>query len=417
MRADDKVGGRSLAIFYDAAYPFTDGGGQRRLYEVGRHMAAHGWKVHWYALKTWDGDPIQTREGIVYYGLNGHTHFYRKNGKRGLRQALSYGRAVLLARADFSSYDLVWCGQWPLFHILALFSRLVPWRTRMLVDWWEVWGSYWLDYARWVGLGGWFLEIVLTKAVARLAHAVVDSQVGRGRVIALGMPAKALTLIPNGVDVAGLTAGAPAEGVSDIAYFGRLKGHKNVDHIVRALAVLKNRDSRRLCLDLIGNGPERARLEDLARTLGVADQIVFHGRVETDRARALLKRSKVFVHASTQECGGSVNLLEANACGLPVVCYRHPMGIDPSQVVEGKTGLMVSPAEPRFLADGILTMLRLVATEDVRARCLAHAQSFDWSVIAERYRALIDDLLKPPRFRQTNHCGELGHESAPLNQN
>lgn len=411
MITDDKVRSRSLAIFYDAAYPFTDGGGQRRLYEVGRYMAAHGWRVHWYALKTWDGDAVQNRDGIVFYGLKGHTGFYRKNGKRGLRETLSYGRAVLTARTDFGSYDLVWCGQWPLFHILALIARLVPWRTQMLVDWWEVWGRYWLDYGGWVGLGGWFLEIVLTKAVTRLGHAVVDSTAGWDRVIALGVPAKALTLIPNGVDVTGLSAGEPAEGASDIAYFGRLKGHKNVDHIVRALAVLKNRDSRRLRLDLIGNGPERTRLEELARTLGVADQIVFHGRVETDRAKALLKRSKVFVHASTQECGGSVNLLEANACGLPVVCYRHPMGIDPAQVINGETGLMVSPAEPRFLAYGISEMLRLAATDNVRARCLAHVKSFDWSVIAERYRALIDDLLSAPRHRQANQSAELGIES------
>lgn len=397
MHRNGKVSGRSLAVFYDIAYPFTDGGGQRRLYEVARHLAAHGWVVHWYTLKTWDGDSVQIRDRIVYYGLKGHTSFYGKNGKRGLREALSYGRAILTARADFGNYDVVWCGQWPLFHIFALIARGVPWRTQMLVDWWEVWGPYWLDYAGWIGLGGWFLEILLTKAMTQLGHVVVDSPLGQERIIALGVPAKAVTLIRNGVDVAGLTRGEPAEGASDIAYFGRLKGHKNVDHIVRAVAVLKNRDSRRLCLDLIGNGPERSRLEELARALGVADQILFHGRVETDRAKALLKRSKVFVHASTQECGGSVNLLEANACGLPVVCYRHPMGIDSTLVSEGKTGLMVSPAEPASLADGISAMLRLVANEDIRTCCLAHVKSFDWSVIAEQYRALIEDLLGPPK--------------------
>jgi glycosyltransferase involved in cell wall biosynthesis len=395
-RASDKLRRRSLAIFYDAAYPFTDGGGQRRLYEVACHMAAHGWIVHWYALKTWDGDSVQIRDHIVYYGLKGHTALFRQNGKRRVREALSYGWAVLTAPANFGSYDLVWCAQWPLLHILALIARGLPWRTRMLVDWWEIWGRYWLDYAGWLGLGGWFLETVLTEAVVRLCHVVVDSSVGQGRIAALGVPTKTVTLIRNGVDVAGLTDGGPAEGTSDLAYFGRLKGHKNVDHIVKAVAILKKRDSRRLRLDLIGNGPERARLEELARALGVADQIVFHGRVETDRAKALLKRSKVFVHASTQECGGSVNLLEANACGLPVVCYRHPMGIDSTLLTEGKTGLMVSPAEPAFLADGISAMLRLVATEDIRSDCLAHAKSFDWSIIAEQYRMLIENMLDPP---------------------
>lgn len=393
MSISANVHGRSVAILYDVAYPFVYGGGQRRLYEVGSRMAALGWNVHWYALKTWDGDCTLLRDGIVYHGLREQTSLYGTDGKRSYAEALSYGRAVLTARVDFASYDLVWCAQWPLFHILALMARLVPWRTRLLVDWWEVWGRYWLTYAGLPGLGGWLLETALTKTLGRIGHVIADSEVGRDRLLAVGVPSDALTLISNGVDLAGLVAGDPAEGSSDLVYLGRLNGHKNIDHIVRALALLNRRDSTRLRLDLIGDGPERVRLEELAQTLGIADQVTFHGGVETYRANALLKRSKVFVHASTQQCGGSMNLLEANACGLPVVCYRHPMGIDPGHVLEGETGLMVSPAEPESLADGIAAMLRLVAAKDVRSRCLAHAKSFDWSTAAERYCELINNLL------------------------
>lgn len=407
MSISANVRGRSVAILYDVAYPFVYGGGQRRLYEVGRRMAALGWNVHWYPLKAWDGDCKLFRDGIVYQGLRGRTSLYGTNGKRAYAEALSYGRAVLTARVDFASYDLVWCAQWPLFHILALIARLVPWRTRLLVDWWEVWGRYWLTYAGLPGLGGWLLETALTKTLGRIGHVIVDSEVGRDRLLAVGAPSDALTLIPNGVDLAELAAGGPAEGSSDLVYLGRLKGHKNVDHIVRALALLNRRDSTRLRLDLIGDGPERVRLEELAQTLGVTDQVTFHGRVETYRAKALLKRSKVFVHASTQQCGGSMNLLEANACGLPVVCYRHPLGIDPGHVLEGETGLMVSPAEPESLADGISAMLRLVAAKDVRSRCLAHAKSFDWSTIAEHYCALINDLLSGSPGRRSIPRAEL----------
>jgi glycosyltransferase involved in cell wall biosynthesis len=384
---------RRLAIFYDVAYPFIDGGGQRRIYEVARDLASRGWTVHWYALKTWDGDSIQVRDGIVYVGLKGDTQLYGRNGKRRLIEALSYGFAVLKVRADFESYDVVWCAQWPILHIIALIVRLVPWRSMLLVDWWETWGRYWLKYAPWLGVGGWSLEYSITKAVARLGHLVVDSALGRDRLVALGIPATSVTIIPNGVDVTSLAAGDAADGTSDLVYFGRLKGHKNVDHIIEAVAILKNRDSQILSLDLIGDGPERASLERLAHVLGVDEQIVFHGRVETERAKALLKRSKTFVHASTQECGGSVNLLEANACGLPVVCYRHPMGIDPAQVIQGETGVMVSPAEPHFLADGISTMLKLVESDHVREHCIARVQSFDWSAIADQYHILMEHLL------------------------
>src|SRR5437016_14382838 len=107
----EKPARRRLAIFYDVAYPFIDGGGQRRIYEVARDLASHGWTVHWYALKTWDGDSIQVRDGIVYVGLKGDTQLYGRNGKRRLIEALAYGFAVLKVRADFESYDVVWCAQ------------------------------------------------------------------------------------------------------------------------------------------------------------------------------------------------------------------------------------------------------------------------------------------------------------------
>lgn len=389
----EKGAGRRLAIFYDAAYPFTDGGGQRRLYEVARHLAIQGWTVHWYALKTWDGDSVQVRDGIVYFGLKGHTKFYGPNGKRELKEALSYGFAVLTAKADFGRYDLVWCAQWPIFHIIVLIARLVPWRSTLLVDWWEVWGRYWLKYSPWLGLGGWLIEVTLTRALAWCGHLVTDSTLGKDRLAGLGIPVERVTVIPNGVDVGSLMASVPAAGTSDIVYFGRLKGHKNVDHIIQAIAILKNRDSQILRLDLIGEGPERANLEQLAHALGVFEQTLFHGRVDTDKAISLLKRSKVFVHASTQQCGGSINLLEANACGLPVVCYRHPMGIDPAEVVEGETGVMVSPAEPQFLANGISTVLKLVESDHVREHCIARVQSFDWSATAEQYHILMESLL------------------------
>lgn len=395
MSLTDKVGGRSLAIFYDMAYPFTDGGGQRRLYEVGRRLVSGGWTVHWFALKTWEGDSIREQNGIVYFGLQGHTKVYGSNGKRSLREALSYGKAVLFEKTDFSKYDLVWCGQWPIFHILALVIRLVPWRTRLLVDWWEVWGRYWFEYAGMIGLGGWILEVVLSKSVTRMGYAVVDSKTGWNRFLSLGAQENKIALIPNGVNFNELTQGEPEKGQTDIAYFGRLKGHKNIDHLIRALAILKERDNRRLTADIIGDGPERSSLEDLAHSLGIADQIVFQGRVETEQAKALLKRAQVFVHPSTQECGGSVNLLEANACGLPVVCYHHPMGIDPSQVKSGETGLMLAPVNPFALADGILEMLDLVKNRDIREQCIAHARSFDWNVIAERYRVFLEDIIFP----------------------
>ena len=128
-----------LALVYDVAYPFVEGGGQKRMYEIAQNFVAWGWDVHWYCLNTWDGDAVQHRGGITYHGLKGYTHLYIGDGTRSRRAAISFGRAVLLARAHFSQYDVVWCGEWPFFHILALIVRLVPCRSQVIIGWWEVW--------------------------------------------------------------------------------------------------------------------------------------------------------------------------------------------------------------------------------------------------------------------------------------
>jgi glycosyltransferase involved in cell wall biosynthesis len=385
---------RSLAILYDAAYPFVDGGGQRRIFEIAKVFVATGWRVDWYALHTWDGAPRQERNGIVYHGIGRRVDFYGAGGRRNLRPALIYGRAVLLSGADFSSYDFVWCGQWPLFHLLAILVRLVPWRTSVLVDWWEVWGRQrWTEYHRFLGLGGWLLECLLINVIGRVAHIVAISALGANQIARTGVPRSRIHHVPNGMDLALLDAATAAEGERDLISFGRLVDHKNIDHLLWALTLLE-KEGLTLTADIVGDGPMRPVLEKIARECGIADRVVFHGRVDDARLASLLKRACVFVHPSFKEGGGSITLLEANACGLPVVCYRHPLGIDPALVVEGTTGLLASPITPRALADAIAAMLRLARNGALKSACRQYASGFEWSAIASQYLALADQLTR-----------------------
>jgi glycosyltransferase involved in cell wall biosynthesis len=383
---------RSLAILYDAAYPFIDGGGQRRIFEIAKAFVAAGWQVDWYAMHTWDGDPQQERAGIIYHGLGRPMDFYSADGRRSLRQALAYGWAVLLSRADFSSRDLVWCGQWPFLHLLALFLRLIPWRTHLLVDWWEVWGRQrWLRYHRILGLGGWLLEVLLVNLVSRVGHIVAISALGAKQIVQQGGVPSHIHHIPNGIDLNRLDTIPAAEGAVDLISFGRLADHKNIDHLLYALAMLKN-DGLVLCADIVGDGPVRPALERITDERGIAEQVTFHGRLDDACLTGFLKRATLFVHPSTKEGGGSITLLEANACGLPVICYRHPLGIDPALVIEGQTGCLVSPVTPRALADAIAVMLKSASDGALKEGCRRYAARFEWHVIAAEYLALADRL-------------------------
>jgi glycosyltransferase involved in cell wall biosynthesis len=389
---------RKLALVYDVAYPFVEGGGQKRMHDIARYFVKWGWKVDWYCLKTWEGAAVQLREGITFHGLKGFTQFYAGDGTRSARAALSFGRAVLFADVSFSGYDIVWCGQWPFFHIFALAARLVPWRTRLVVDWWEVWGPHWLVYGGVFGFFGRIMEWMLVNFVTRVGHAVGISRLGIDQALALGARTDGLTYIPNGVDMAAFQAATPEQGQVDIASFGRIKDHKNIDHIIRAVALARERGKRWLA-DIIGDGPELLKIKALASELKVNEQINFHGRVDEGRLMGLLKRARVFVHPSTKEAGGSITMLEANACGLPIVCYRHPLGIDPTLIRDRTTGLLIDDICPEGLDLGIEEMLAIATNGDVRQACIDHASEFDWGVIAGKYRALFGWLLNDPDAR------------------
>lgn len=383
---------RSLAILYDAAYPFVDGGGQRRIFEIAKAFVAAGWRVDWYATQAWDGAPQQEHAGIVYHGVGAKAAFYGADGRRSLWQALAYGRGILFCDADFSSRDLIWCGQWPFFHLLALFVRLVPWRTHLLVDWWEVWGrERWLNYHRFLGFGGWVLEKLLVKLVSRVGHIVAISALGAEQIKAQGGVASHIHHIPNGIDLERLDGVPPADGDVDLISFGRLADHKNIDHLLEAMALLKG-DGVLLRADIVGDGPMRSALERLALERGIAGQVTFHGRLDDESLTALLKRARIFVHPSTKEGGGSITLLEANACGLPVVCYRHPLGIDPALIVPGQTGLLAYPVTPRALADAIAAMLEAAAGGALKDACRSYAARFEWKIIAAQYLRLAGDI-------------------------
>jgi glycosyltransferase involved in cell wall biosynthesis len=127
---------------------------------------------------------------------------------------------------------------------------------------------------------------------------------------------RALTVIPNGVDFsAPLPGRAVRPAPCTVGAVARLTHQKGVDVLLRALADPAWPPGARL--EIVGDGPERAQLEALAETLGVADRTTFLGH-QPDVIRHL-ERWDLFVLPARYE-GMSIALLEALAAGLPTVC-------------------------------------------------------------------------------------------------
>ena len=372
-----------ISILYDVAYPFVKGGGQKRLFEVARRLVCKGHQVEWWALRSWpDGDQTSV-EGVRFHAVGPMVPMYARSGRRSIVQALHYAKCILRHRKCFQA-DRVHCGVFPTLHLFVALACTPQAERRLSVDWWEVWGDHWLEYLGPSGIVG---RAVERSLIRRIRNLVAVSPQGEKQLRALAGEGANVQLIHNAIDYQGIQrAPAMTGGSYDLAYLGRLKNHKNVDILIRALAEMK-RLGVPARLEIIGDGPERSRLEQLALDLEVRQQITFHGEIKDEaETYGWLKSAKLFVNPSTKEGGGSITAFEANACGLPVVAFRHPLGVDPDLIEEGRTGFWVDEFTPDALARRLCDILAHPdALKEINELCRRSAEVYDWSYATELY--------------------------------
>lgn len=166
-------------------------------------------------------------------------------------------------------------------------------------------------------------------------------------------------VIPNAVDAgrfrprgeASLRAryATPEERI--VLHVSNFRPVKRACDVVRAFARAAEALPARLLL--VGDGPERPRAAELARTLGVEDRVAFLGSFP--RVEAIMAISDLFLLPSEQEAFG-LAALEAMAAGVPVVATRA--GGLPEVVVDGVTGLLVDVGDVDAMAEAALRILR-----------------------------------------------------------
>lgn len=123
---------------------------------------------------------------------------------------------------------------------------------------------------------------------------------------------------------------------------------------------------------IIGDGPERKRLQDLAARLEIAKQVRFFGWKTRPEAWRMLRQCHVLVHPSLHDSGGFV-CLEAMAAGCPVICLD--IG-GPGVAVAAETGIKVSPGNPEQVISRLsAAMIRLARDPQFRSRLRAAGQA------------------------------------------
>ena len=177
----------------------------------------------------------------------------------------------------------------------------------------------------------------------------VSDDAARLCVEADGVAARKVTRIWNGIDLSDFSFAGPAAAPIAISV-ARLSAEKDFPTLLRAVA-LALRQVPDLRLKLVGDGPERAKLEGLTRELGITSCVEFLG--ERTDVPSLLAQAGFFVSSSLTE-GISLTLLEAMAVGLPVIATA--VGGNSEIVDDGVTGHLVPPDDPYTLARAIVSL-------------------------------------------------------------
>lgn len=210
------------------------------------------------------------------------------------------------------------------------------------------------------------------------------------------------TIIPNGVDIRRFRPDLPPipwmtqSPAFHVLFVGRFEPRKGLLYLLRAVYLLRDRIPS-LRLVVVGDGPLRAFYHREVTRLGIGNRVVFVGRVSRDQLPRYYVSADVFVSPATGAESFGIVLLEAQACGAPVVASHIP---GYAQVIrDGENGILVPPRSPRHLARALLELyehpdlahrLREAGFRVVRTR-------YAWDVVARAVENFYRETLRKSR--------------------
>lgn len=181
----------------------------------------------------------------------------------------------------------------------------------------------------------------------------------RDRVLAMGFPEARTRLHYIGVDCQAIQPRDPREETPTILHVARLVEVKGTQYLIRAFAALRAEHAD-VQLVIVGDGPLKASLQRLARSLGLEHRVHFLGALPHDQVLAWMRRAAVLVLSSVRTATGRVEglgmvLLEAAATGVPVVGSR--IGGIPEGIIDGETGFLAPERDADALAGRLNALL------------------------------------------------------------
>jgi glycosyltransferase involved in cell wall biosynthesis len=276
----------------------------------------------------------------------------------------------------------------------------------------------WLDGGAKLAVYNFLDRIVLRRfnAIGAVSDAVAQ------KLISFGVQRERITVIPNGIDIRAFDSAmfadairAPGEQVLGIV--GRLDLQKGFAYLLEAVATLRKSFSG-LRLLIVGEGPDRGKIEELISRHGLSDHVTMAGQ-QTDMPR-IYNSIDIFVLPSLNE-GLPMTLLEAMATCKPVVATR--VGAVPKVVTDGVTGLLVDPGD----ATGLTHALAQLLSDPDQCRNLGRnaraevERHYTAATMVEKYhemyaRVLDDPGVAQPQAQASRRFSQISEDQNPISR-
>jgi glycosyltransferase involved in cell wall biosynthesis len=339
------------------------GGAEVYLQEIFSRLVSRGHHVALLSERFAGSEPEDVIEGIRVIRAGGKFTFNFTAGRQIGRLAESLNADVVIDDLNKIPFYSPWHTKRPVLAILMHLFR----------------GSIFRETLPPMAAYVWAAETMIPLAYKRCRFAVL-SESSKKDTVKVGIDPDRIAVIPPGTDFDRFSPDASVAREPVVLHVGRLKRYKAIDHLLRATRILKQRGVKFTTV-VVGDGDDKPRLEGLAVKLGLGEQVRFTGFVPEAEKVNWYRRAAVLVENSVKEGWGLI-VMEANACGTPVVVANSPGLRDSSK--DGVNGLMYKYGDVPALAE---KLEKLLSDDTLRNRfgqqAIAWARQWTWDGAAD----------------------------------
>lgn len=175
-----------------------------------------------------------------------------------------------------------------------------------------------------------------------------------------------------------------------ILYLGRVSLEKNIDKIIKALAIIRDKKIDNFKFIVVGDGTAVKQLNSLADSLGLTEKVKFVGAIEREKVRHYYQIGDIFSFSSTSETFGMV-IIEALASGLPVLAVKAPGAVD--IITDGLDGILVEDDVYQFAEQLENLIKNRELRQELSSNALQTVKRYSSDTISDQVLTLYEKLL------------------------